>query len=428
MKTRKKSIIMIGLVTAIVVMGFGLGFYLKSPINMVTIDINPSLELHTNTLGYVVSVDPVNEDAVQLMAGYKLVNRDLESVIENIVDRMILNGYLIAGQKNQILISAEGSISANKLLGKVKKNISNYAQSKQLMVEVLHQSIDINEAEVELAHEYNISVGKMAFIDKLAESSNSLPLDELAKTSVKDLIQFSIDQNIPLEDMIQNYSEVIDNQPVEVEVVNDKNNPMDALSSATMNADAETVINVRNLSENDGAVVGSDKYFVDNAVETDAVSSATIKKDTDKLVISSDKTQKIAKKSDKVDAVSSATIKKDSDVKGNVSEKVKVEKKSDYEKEDNDSEDREDYGYEDNKGNDSEDREDYDYEDNKGNDSEDREDYDYEDNEDNDSEDREDYYYEDNEDNDSEDREDYNDEYNEDDNHQEKNHYEDNED
>ena len=412
MKTRKKSIIMIGLVTAIVVMGFGLGFYLKSPINMVTIDINPSLELHTNTLGYVVSVDPVNEDAVQLMAGYKLVNRDLESVIENIVDRMILNGYLIAGQKNQILISAEGSISANKLLGKVKKNISNYAQSKQLMVEVLHQSIDINEAEVELAHEYNISVGKMAFIDKLAESSNSLPLDELAKTSVKDLIQFSIDQNIPLEDMIQNYSEVIDNQPVEVEVVNDKNNPMDALSSATMNADAETVINVRNLSENDGAVVGSDKYFVDNAVETDAVSSATIKKDTDKLVISSDKTQKIAKKSDKVDAVSSATIKKDSDVKGNVSEKVKVEKKSDYEKEDNDSEDREDYGYEDNKGNDSEDREDYDYEDN----------------EDNDSEDREDYYYEDNEDNDSEDREDYNDEYNEDDNHQEKNHYEDNED
>ncbi|MBP1755626.1 MAG: uncharacterized protein H6Q59_2024 [Firmicutes bacterium] len=428
MKTRKKSIIMIGLVTAIVVMGFGLGFYLKSPINMVTIDINPSLELHTNTLGYVVSVDPVNEDAVQLMAGYKLVNRDLESVIENIVDRMILNGYLIAGQKNQILISAEGSISANKLLGKVKKNISNYAQSKQLMVEVLHQSIDINEAEVELAHEYNISVGKMAFIDKLAESSNSLPLDELAKTSVKDLIQFSVDQNIPLEDMIQNYSEVIDNQPVEVEVVNDKNNPMDALSSATMNADAETVINVRNLSENDGAVVGSDKYFVDNAVETDAVSSATIKKDTDKLVISSDKTQKIAKKSDKVDAVSSATIKKDSDVKGNVSEKVKVEKKSDYEKEDNDSEDREDYGYEDNKGNDSEDREDYDYEDNKGNDSEDREDYDYEDNEDNDSEDREDYYYEDNEDNDSEDREDYNDEYNEDDNHQEKNHYEDNED
>ena len=412
MKTRKKSIIMIGLVTAIVVMGFGLGFYLKSPINMVTIDINPSLELHTNTLGYVVSVDPVNEDAVQLMAGYKLVNRDLESVIENIVDRMILNGYLIAGQKNQILISAEGSISANKLLGKVKKNISNYAQSKQLMVEVLHQSIDINEAEVELAHEYNISVGKMAFIDKLAESSNSLPLDELAKTSVKDLIQFSVDQNIPLEDMIQNYSEVIDNQPVEVEVVNDKNNPMDALSSATMNADAETVINVRNLSENDGAVVGSDKYFVDNAVETDAVSSATIKKDTDKLVISSDKTQKIAKKSDKVDAVSSATIKKDSDVKGNVSEKVKVEKKSDYEKEDNDSEDREDYGYEDNKGNDSEDREDYDYEDN----------------EDNDSEDREDYYYEDNEDNDSEDREDYNDEYNEDDNHQEKNHYEDNED
>jgi len=377
MKTRKKSIIMIGLVTAIVVMGFGLGFYLKSPINMVTIDINPSLELHTNTLGYVVSVDPVNEDAVQLMAGYKLVNRDLESVIENIVDRMILNGYLIAGQKNQILISAEGSISANKLLGKVKKNISNYAQSKQLMVEVLHQSIDINEAEVELAHEYNISVGKMAFIDKLAESSNSLPLDELAKTSVKDLIQFSVDQNIPLEDMIQNYSEVIDNQPVEVEVVNDKNNPMDALSSATMNADAETVINVRNLSENDGAVVGSDKYFVDNAVETDAVSSATIKKDTDKLVISSDKTQKIAKKSDKVDAVSSATIKKDSDVKGNVSEKVKVEKKSDYEKEDNDSEDREDYGYEDNKGNDSEDREDYDYEDNKGNDSEDREDYDY---------------------------------------------------
>jgi hypothetical protein len=214
MKTigKKKSILAIGLIATVLLIGAGVTSYLKMPNNMIAIDINPSIELHTNRLNQVVSVIPVNEDAVQLMSGYQLEDRDLENVIEDIVDRMILSGYLIAGQENQILITANDTNTSDELLGQVNTAIATYLQEKQLQVGLLQQRIEISDADEVIAHENNVSAGKMAIIDKLLENNNNLTVEELASASIKELFQLSIDYNISLEDLIDNYSEVMENQ------------------------------------------------------------------------------------------------------------------------------------------------------------------------------------------------------------------------
>ena len=209
---KRKSILAIGLIASVFVIGAGVATYLKTPNNMIAIDINPSIELHTNRLNQVVSIDPVNEDAILLMAGYQLENNDLENVIEDIVDRMILSGYLISGQENQILITADDTNTSEEVLGRVNTAIATYLQEKQLQVELLQQRIKISDLDEEIAHENNVSAGKMSIINKLVESNSNLIMEELANMSIKELVQLSINQNISLEDLIDNYSELMEDQ------------------------------------------------------------------------------------------------------------------------------------------------------------------------------------------------------------------------
>lgn len=380
---KRISIMAIGIVSVLLVIGVGVGFYMYAPSNMIALDINPSIELHTNRLNRVVSINPVNEDAIQLMTGYYLEDRDLETVIEDIVDRMIFGGYLTEGQENQILITADDSNPSEELLGRVNAVITTYLQEKQMKVQLLQQNMVVTEEEEEVAHANNVSAGKMAIVDKLLENSNRLTTEELASTSIKELIRFSIDQNISLEDLIENYSEVLEDQLELEDFANTDDKQIDALSSATMKAETSVLPKDIYVTKND-TVVGNKK------IQIDAISSATVKAESNVLikdmgVLTNDKVVK--NDNVQIDAVSSATVKTDAGVsgKGEYAD-GKAEDKDDFDQEDNDYEDND---YEDNDKEDN-DNEDNDIEDKDDQDNSEEDELAYSRDEDNDEEDDDD--------------------------------------
>lgn len=190
------------LVSAVAVAGLtlgGFGYYLLSPSNYIALDINPSIELTTNRLNQVTSITPVNQDAKDLLAGYRLRDRDLDDVIEDLVDRMVLEGYITSGGENDVLVTVRDDSASKKTLDKVNAKIADYVAYRQLEVQVLGQQADLDEALRAEAEKYHISVGKMAVIRRLVEGDKTLAPSDLADMKVSDLLAFAVQKDISLE-------------------------------------------------------------------------------------------------------------------------------------------------------------------------------------------------------------------------------------
>ena len=201
----KSKITMIGFVMALLI-GSGIWMYLNSASNMIALDVNPSIEIHTNHMGRVVSITPINDDGKKVMAGYKLRHKDIDSVINDIVNRLVFNGYLTTDKNNEILVSSDNGGEADQLITKVNTTLTKYMQEKKLHVEVLQQKLNVTKEVIKAAHEYNISVGKMAMINKVISVNKDLKLEDLLGASVKELRKYFAEAKINNEKLEDDYS------------------------------------------------------------------------------------------------------------------------------------------------------------------------------------------------------------------------------
>lgn len=170
-----------------------------------TLDVNPSIEIHTNRLNQVTSIDPVNEDAKNIMAGYQLTDRNLETVIKNIVDRMLLNGFIAPDKDNQILITTGKDKNASELSKTVNTIVETYLAEKQVDASLIPQSIKVTAQSVKEAHKNHVSAGKMAMIQKLIENDSTLTVDQLSKERISDLVALAVSRNISLDGIMFNH-------------------------------------------------------------------------------------------------------------------------------------------------------------------------------------------------------------------------------
>jgi hypothetical protein len=264
------------ILTALMLIGLsaaGIIYYLNSPSGMLAIDVNPSLEIHTNHLGQVVSINPVNDDAVQLMAGYQLTDRNLETVIKDIVDRMILNGYLVNENTNEILLTGNKN-SSDTLLNQATTSLTSYLQEKQLAVEVLNQKTDMDKEDVEAAHENQISVGKMALINALLKYDSSLTTEDLTHATIKNLIQIAHTQSIPLGQILKDYRASLAD-PTATAAPTEAASPTAAVTPTTAPDAQVTAVPTESAALDDQSVTGTivisagNKHSKDDAEEND---------------------------------------------------------------------------------------------------------------------------------------------------------------
>lgn len=57
-----------------------------------TMDVNPSIEIKSNRLNKVVKINPLNEDAKNLLKDFKHKDKSLQKTIEDLADLMVLKG------------------------------------------------------------------------------------------------------------------------------------------------------------------------------------------------------------------------------------------------------------------------------------------------------------------------------------------------
>ncbi|MEG0963165.1 MAG: hypothetical protein RSF88_09935, partial [Lachnospiraceae bacterium] len=179
-------------------------------LSYLALDINPSMELMIEKGNRILSITAANEDAAKLLEGLALKGMDLEEGMEHIVKALKESGYLGTEVTNDLLISvSDGSIS-EEVLKNVNAGIQTAIQAEGIKVSLMTQKIKITEEDIAAAHGYKISAGKHQFIQQLLKGEEGLSMEELASTNMQDLTAYAVQNNIPLEKILDEYQDAVE--------------------------------------------------------------------------------------------------------------------------------------------------------------------------------------------------------------------------
>ena len=179
---------------ALMLLGGGGLFYQQANAvaSVVSLDVNPSIELRVNRDEKVLSCTPLNEDAQEILedmgGGADLKGAKLDVAVNAIVGSLVRKGYL-SEISSAIMISVEDkdSTRAEKLQRELTSAVDGVLRTNESKAAVLTQTVT-QDAELERqARENSISTGKAALVNRILALNSSLRFDALAKLSVGEL-------------------------------------------------------------------------------------------------------------------------------------------------------------------------------------------------------------------------------------------------
>ena len=153
---------------------YGVGRYQQSNAvaSVVSLDVNPSIELTLNSKEKVLSATALNSDAVAVLDGMDLVGDDLNKAMNAIIGSLLKNGY-VDELANSILITVEDDDAARAAALQQKLNAEAEAILSGAKVNgaILSQTLTVSAQLREQADAYGISTGKAALIQAIVDAS-----------------------------------------------------------------------------------------------------------------------------------------------------------------------------------------------------------------------------------------------------------------
>ena len=179
---------------ALVLLGGGGIFYQQAHAvaSVVSLDVNPSIELKVSKNEKVLVCTPLNEDAKAILAdmgdGADLKGAKLDVAVNAIVGSLVRNGYLNS-ISSAIMISVEDNDTARaeKLQRELTSTVDGVLQTSEARASVLTQTLTQDAGLEQQARENSISTGKAALVNRVLALNSALQFDALAKLSVGEL-------------------------------------------------------------------------------------------------------------------------------------------------------------------------------------------------------------------------------------------------
>ena len=178
---------------------------------IVTIDVNPSIELEVDENDLVTFSRPLNVEAVLILEDLNLTGQPVNDAIDTIVATITENGYL-DDDENQVMINAvnEDPVKEEALNDKIEDHVKS--------MQKVHVK-GISESTREAAQSHNVSAHKMSLIEDVMLLDDSITIKEAKNLSIKALNEMK--RNYSLEEIngfITGYSNKVHSLSQEKEV------------------------------------------------------------------------------------------------------------------------------------------------------------------------------------------------------------------
>lgn len=192
-KTKKIWTTLTAACLALVLVGGGVFYQQANAVaSVVSLDVNPSIELKVNRNEKVLACTPLNDNARAVLSdmgnGADLKGAKLDVAVNAIVGGLVRSGYL-SDLSSAIMISVEDKdqTRAEKLQRELTDTVDGVLESSAAKASVLTQTVT-QDAELEQqAKANNISTGKAALVNRIVAMNGKLSFDALAALSVEEL-------------------------------------------------------------------------------------------------------------------------------------------------------------------------------------------------------------------------------------------------
>ena len=180
---KKKIIILI--IFILLIIG-GISYFIffneEKPASIITLDINPSVEIHLNEENKVIRVKALNSDAKELVND-ELIGKDYNYAITNIIDKVVE----VKNLKNDrigVILNVNGTIDKSEVINK----INEYSADNNLDIP-LYIVDTITEEDKALAKKLGVTEGKANYLNSIQQEYNDINVEELKERDVSELMQ-----------------------------------------------------------------------------------------------------------------------------------------------------------------------------------------------------------------------------------------------
>jgi len=170
------------------VLAFGGYSYCNTPVNYVSLDINPSVELGINAFGNVVRVEGCNDDGELLLRERKLTHQSLAEAINALIQEASAQGFILDDGSTVIAltIETEDEEEAADLQDESRQGFDKALRAKNINA-ILYLDCASLELRTE-AKEMGISPGKYKLIEVLQALDPDITAEEYKNAKVTEIM------------------------------------------------------------------------------------------------------------------------------------------------------------------------------------------------------------------------------------------------
>ena len=233
-KTNMIKLLGTGVIMLSMVTGCGNGQSAQKYTSLVTLDVNPSIQLHLDEDDKVIEAIAVNDDAKKVLQDMELEQADANVAMNAVLGSLVKNGYLNANQ-NTVLLSVENDDDQARVALEDELSQYIYTTLKGYSIEgaIYSQDIDIDDDVESLMNKYSISYGKANLIEDIIDENDdakkTYKVEDLVKLNAQDLIL--IYQSLDKDDTQKKANKMVGNVSTKQYITKDE-----ALNIALKNA------------------------------------------------------------------------------------------------------------------------------------------------------------------------------------------------
>lgn len=163
---------------AVIIFTLALGIYEMwfVPVTVVSIDVNPSLELRVNRLDRVLDAKAFNDDGTEILDSLSVTGKNYEQAIDTVLNDSEFSEYL---NSDSLLTFTVASENDEEIISRINRCLKNAGQQG---VCIAASSDAVNEA-----HSLGLSLGKYQAYLEISQYDNTITPEDCRNMTMKEL-------------------------------------------------------------------------------------------------------------------------------------------------------------------------------------------------------------------------------------------------